>query len=599
MDESTKETLNNTIRSAKQLAWISGVFTALVALLLLLNYLQLRGKDPLESQVLTTLVERLVSEPNNEVLTGEVRQLDLLARKAYFNSIWQVRTGALLMLLGAVVFIFSMRWLSKLEFNIDRPDVAKPIDRKTRSKTERWMWAAGCVLLLFGGMASILSGKRLGPVYSHSHTTHTAEGPAVMEQIEIHGVDSLTLTDTTAVEEEPVEEAEPVIPFDATTVKQQYNGFRGAYGQGISTHTGIPTSFNGTSGKNILWKTKVPISGKNSPVVWGNRIYLTGATPTKRMVYGIDRLSGSILWEGKVDNIPGSPATAPQTTDDTGLAAPSVTVDGKRVFAIFGNGDIIAFTLNGERVWARNLGMPDNHYGHSSSLITWGGKVFVQYDMQGSCKVMALNAETGKTVWTTPRSNEISWSSPILASVNGKLQLILQAMPNVAAYDLNSGAQLWSVDCMSGEVGPSPAFGGGYVYAANEYAKLVAIDPTSASIVWESMDRLPEVSSPVYYKGLVFVATTYSVLACIDATNGTMLWEYEAQAPFYSSPVIADGKLYIFDTNGVGYIFSPGKTANLIGTSNLGEHVYATPAFSQGVMYVRSDNHLYAIGKGS
>lgn len=210
---------------------------------------------------------------------------------------------------------------------------------------------------------------------------------------------------------------------------------------------------------------------------------------------------------------------------------------------------------------------------------------------------MALNAETGNTVWSTPRSNEVSWSSPIFASVNGKMQLILQSTPNVAGYDLNSGKQLWSVDCMSGEVGPSPAFGGGLVYAANEYAKLVGIDPTSATVVWENTDRLPEVSSPVYYKGLVFVATTYSVLACVDATNGTLLWEYEAKAPFYSSPVIADGKLYIFDTNGKAYIFKPGNTANLIGTSDLGEKVFATPAFSDGVMYVRSSGNLFAIGK--
>jgi outer membrane protein assembly factor BamB len=148
-------------------------------------------------------------------------------------------------------------------------------------------------------------------------------------------------------------------------------------------------------------------------------------------------------------------------------------------------------------------------------------------------------------------------------------------------------------------VGPSPAFGGGLVYAANEYAKLVGINPTSGTVVWENTDRLPEVSSPVYYKGLVFVATTYSVLACVDATKGKLLWEYEAKAPFYSSPVIADGKLYIFDTNGKAYIFKPGNTANLIGTSDLGEKVYATPAFADGVMYVRSSGNLFAIGKQS
>lgn len=583
------------IKRVKQLAWISGVFTALVALLLLLNYVQLSGKEPLKSKALGTLVERLVSEPDNQALTSEVRQLDLLARKAYFNSIWQVRTGALLMLLGAIVFIVSMRWLLKLRFNIERPGEGKPFDKKTRTKTERWLWAAGGLLFLFGGVAAILSDGKLSPIQSKSALALGSKNG--VEQLSIQGTDSLAAGDSTALADSL--HAEPEIPLNATTVNQQYNGFRGPFGQGISTHKNIPVSFNGPSKNGVLWKTKIPISGKNSPVVWGNRIYLTGATASKRVVYCIDRLTGALLWEGKADNIAGSPASSPTTTDDTGLAAPTVTVDGKRVFALFANGDIIAFTLNGQRVWARNLGLPDNHYGHSSSLLTWNGKVFIQYDSQGRCKVMALNAETGKTAWSTPRKNEVSWSSPIMINVNGRMQLVLQATPNVAGYDLNSGKQLWTVDCMSGEVGPSPAFGGGLVYAANEYAKLVGINPTSGTIVWESTDRLPEVSSPVYYKGLLFVATTYSVLACYDATNGKLLWEYEAKAPFYSSPVIADGKLYIFDTNGKAYVFKPGKKANLIGTSNLGEKVFATPAFSDGCMYVRSSGNLFAIGKQS
>jgi len=585
--------MEDKIRKVKQVAWISGVFTALVALLLLLNYLQLSGSEPLESKALTTLVERLVSEPDNQQLTGEVRQLDLLARKAYFNSIWQVRTGALLMLLGAIAFIVSMRWLLKMQFSIERPDEAKAPDKTTRTKTERWLWGAGGLLLLFGAVAALLSESKLSPIYAKSPLAKGLnEG---VEQIEIQGTDSLAAGDSTALADSL--RAEPEIPLNETTVKQQYNGFRGPFGQGVSTHTNIPVSFNGPSKKMVLWKTKIPVLGKNSPVVWGNRIYLTGATASKRMVYCIDRLTGAILWEGKVDKIAGSPASSPETTDDTGLAAPTATVDGKRVFALFANGDIIAFSHGGQRVWARNLGLPDNHYGHSSSLLTWNGKVFVQYDSQGHCKVMALNAETGKTMWNTPRSNEASWSSPIIATVKGKMQLILQATPNVAGYDLNSGKQLWTVNCMSGEVGPSPAFGGGLVYAGNEYAKLVGINPTSGAIVWESTDRLPEVSSPVYYKGLLFVATTYSVLACYDATNGKLLWEYEAKAPFYSSPVIADGKLYIFDTNGKAYVFNPGKTVHLIGTSVLGEKVYATPAFSEGCLYVRSSGNLFAIGK--
>jgi len=210
---------------------------------------------------------------------------------------------------------------------------------------------------------------------------------------------------------------------------------------------------------------------------------------------------------------------------------------------------------------------------------------------------MAINTADGKTIWSTARTNDVSWSSPILAKISGKMQLILQANPNVAGYDISNGKQLWSVDCMTGEVGPSPAYGGGFIYAANEYAKLVAIDPKAGSIVWESMDKLPEVSSPVFHNGLLFTATTYAVLACFDAATGQLNWEHEAATGFYSSPVIADNKLYIFDTNGKAYIFSPGTKAQLISSPELGEKVFSTPSFSDGRMYVRGSKNLYCIGK--
>jgi outer membrane protein assembly factor BamB len=274
-----------------------------------------------------------------------------------------------------------------------------------------------------------------------------------------------------------------------------------------------------------------------------------------------------------------------------------MAADGQYVFAIFGNGDIVAFDHDGVRKWARNLGVPANHYGHASSLQIWGGKVFVQYDTTNGSKVMALSTETGKNVWSTTRSNDISWSSPILGKVNGKVQLILLANPNLSGYDPNSGKQLWSVDCMSGEVGPSPVYGGGQVYAANEYAKMVAVNPANGQIVWENSDKLPEVSSPVYYKGFVYVATTYAVLACVDAKTGVLKWEYEAKTGFYSSPMIAGGKLYIFDTAGRAYVFAPGGEAKLLASPVLGEKVFATPAFSDGRIYIRGVRNLYCIGK--
>lgn len=562
----------------------------MVGLLLILNYLQIHSGDPLNSAALKALVDRLSQEPGNQQLTEEVRLMDLLARKAYFTSLWQIKIGAYLMIFGAVVFVFALRVLYKLRFSIEEPLKNKLSEKMARLKTQRWIAVAGIGLLVMAGLSAVFTVNYLEG-FDVKKVTTKASQPGV-EQIDISSADTTQAVDSTAVVD-----SSTVIPLNEKTLWQQHNSFRGAWGNGISSAGGVPSDWNGSTGKNILWKTPVAVGGNSSPVIWGDKIFLTGAANNKRVVYCFDRNTGKKLWEQDVKQIPGSPATQPKTSDDTGLAAPTMAADGSCVYAIFGNGDIIAFDHVGVKKWARNLGVPANHYGHASSLQTWGGKVFVQYDTTNGSKVMALSAETGKNVWSTARTNDISWSSPILAKINGKMQLILLANPNLSGYDLNSGKQLWSVDCMSGEVGPSPVYGGGQVYAANEYAKMVAVNPSTGQIVWENSDKLPEVSSPVFYKGFVYVATTYAVLACVDAKTGTLQWEYEAKSSFYSSPMIANGKLYIFDTTGRAYIFAPGGTSKLLSSPTLGEKVFATPAFSEGRIYVRGVRNLYCIGK--
>jgi len=569
---------------------IAGIFTALVGLLLILNYLQIHSGNPLNSAAIKSLIDRLSLEPDNKQLTEEVRLMDLLARKAYFTSIWQIKTGAYLMIFGAVVFVFALRVLQKIRFSIEEPLKSTLSEKMARLKTQRWIAVAGLSLLVLAGLSAAFTVNYLKGFDVKKITTKTES--STIEQLDISSSDTTTLAKDSA----GVADSSVVIPLNEKTVWQQQNSFRGALGNGVSSASGVPNNWDGTTKKNILWKSPIAVGGNSSPIIWGDKLFLTGAANNRRVVYCFDRNTGKKLWEQDVKQIPGSPTTQPKTSDDTGLAAPTMAADGQTVFAIFGNGDIIAFDHQGVKIWARNLGVPTNHYGHSSSLQIWSGKVFVQYDTTNGSKVMALNAETGKNVWSTARSNDISWSSPILAKVSGKMQLILLANPNLSGYDINTGKQLWTVDCMSGEVGPSPTYGGGLVYAANEYAKMVAVDPTKGTIAWENSDKLPEVSSPVYYKGYVYVATTYAVLACIDAKTGVLKWEYEAKAGFYSSPMIASGKLYIFDTSGRAYVFATGGESKLLASPNLGEKVFATPAFSEGKIYIRGVKNLYCIG---
>lgn len=600
----------NRLRLSLNVAIVSAVFTGFVALLLLLNFYQFTKKDPLDGKALDVLVQRLSENPDDEGLRNDIRNLDLLARKAYFNSRWQIRTGSHLMLFGAILFAVALRRFYSLKSKIDFPDQATGNEIAERILSRKGIWIAGAMLLAVTLVASHFSHDRLKSFEARTSGEIRQLIPAgkEVEVVEV-GSGMLSSTPESTVVSKPasVDATEPEISeapkvvqadiqVDPSLYKSNYPSFRGPFGNGITWFKNVPVDFDGPSGRNILWKVPVPLPGNNSPVIWGDKLFLTGASPQKREVYCYDRFGGKLLWTAVADNIQGSPATMPKVTDDTGLAAPSVATDGRYVFAIFATGDLLAVNMNGSRVWAKNLGVPDNHYGHSSSLLVLKDKLYVQYDTNKTRKLMAFNVISGQLLWETNRNVKVSWASPILANIGGKYQVILSADPLVAGYDAETGKEIWSSAVISGEVGPSPAFGEGLVFAANEYAKLVAIHPGDGRIVWEADEYLPEVSSPVSSGGFLFIATSYGVLVCYDAKSGEKLWENDRGTGYYSSPVVADGKLFIFDTEGTLQVYTISGEKNLISESVLGEKVYTTPAFSNGRMYVRAGGSLFCIG---
>jgi outer membrane protein assembly factor BamB len=633
-------------------AIISGGFCLVVSLLLLLNYLQFSSKEPLESQSMEILLEKLSDDPGNEQLREDIRDLDMLARKAYFNSQWQIRTGSYLLLFGAIVFAISLRYYHSLRSRIPEPETESREVFRGGILTQRWILGTGGVLILAALAVSFITVNHL-EVYGKLAASPPDVSEETIEVIDLRaeppgngspgssdagsgqGAGSgpgspgsgqgspKTDADETGPGESGALESGSQSPGDgdagfrepdpgkvtgspgssgrgavlnAETINKHHNSFRGPWGNGISQHKSIPVDWDGATGKAVAWKTEIPRPGYNSPIIWEDRIYLSGADATAQVVYCYDRHSGSLLWLSETGDIPGSPAEKPQVTEDTGLAAPGLTTDGKRIFAIFATGDVVCFNTAGERLWARNLGVPDNHYGHSSSLLVWDGKLIVQYDTNRGGRILTLDAGSGDTLWDQKRSTAISWASPILVKHSGTYQVVLSADPLVAGYELNSGKELWAVECMMGEVGPSPAYGGGMIYAANEYARLVAINlDNPTAIAWEDDEYLPEVASPVVSDGLLFIATSYGVFICYDAATGEKYWEQEYGHGFYSSPVIADGRVYAIDMGGTMHIFNVSKELSLAGEPTLGEKAYATPAFAPGKIYIRGEKHLFCI----
>ncbi|HPF51377.1 MAG TPA: PQQ-binding-like beta-propeller repeat protein [Draconibacterium sp.] len=622
-------TNNDKLKISQNIALIAGIFCTAVALLLLLNFWQVSKTDPIESKALEALVQRLKQEPNNEELKEEIRNFDLLARKAYFNSEWQVKTGAYLLLVGAVVLAFALRVYYSAKSKIEEPDKKLENEIASRILAQKGIVIVGGVVMVLAVLASFATVNHLN---DYDSTTLIADNETNQpdENIEVIEVGKTPVSasgqdqseemvseepasesmqqvsenakaeepETTPIEEKaPAQTAAASSGLNLTSIKENSNSLRGPFSQGASYAKNIPTEWDGAAGTNVLWKVAVPKMGFNSPIIWGDKIFVAGADATAREVYCFDRNTGKLLWTGVASNIPGSPASPPKVSPDTGLSAPTMTTDGKAVYAIFATGDVIAFDMNGKRLWARNLGVPNNHYGHSSSLITWGGKLYVQYDTNSGGRLLALNNNTGETVWDKQRDAKISWASPVLAEINGKYQVLLTADPIVAGYDAESGDELWQVECMMGEVGPSVAYSDGLVYAANEYARLAAIDPKTASIVWENDEYLPEASSPLAYNGLLVICTSYGVIACYNDKTGEMYWEDDVGTTLYSSPVTADGKLFIMDNDGVMHVYEMNKELKKISENELGEHSGPTPAFADGRIYIRGDKNLFCIGK--
>ncbi len=623
------------LKISQNIALIAGIFCTAVAMLLLLNFWQVSKTDPIESAALNALVERLNQEPNNEELKVEIRNFDLLARKAYFNSQWQVKTGAYLLLFGAIVLAFALRIYYSLKSKIEKPDEKLENEIASRILAQKGIIIVGAAVMILAILASFATVNHL-KYYDSVNVVETAQSAPTDEKIEVIEVEkgpqseaeitesaeegitegvqpnlpeektAETASDDAEIKQiaETKEEAKPQVKVPAkisgitvSDLQKNHNSFRGPLGQGIIFHKNIPTKWDGAAGTNVLWKVTVPKKGFNSPLIWGDKLFVAGADKASREVYCYNRNDGKLLWTGVADNIPGTPAKLPNVTEDTGFSAPTLTTDGERVFAIFATGDVIAFDMDGKRVWARNLGVPDNHYGHSSSLITWANKLFIQYDTNKGGKLFALNNSTGETVWETVRAAKISWASPVLAEVEGKYQLILTADPIVAGYDVETGKELWNVDCMMGEVGPSVGFSNGVVFAANEYARLVAINPKDASIIWESDEYLPEAASPLAHNGLLMIATSYGVLVCYDAKTGEQYWEHDVGTTLYASPVFADGKLFMMDNDGMMRIYEFAKEMKLISENDLGESAGTTPAFADGRIYIRGEKNLYCIGQ--
>jgi outer membrane protein assembly factor BamB len=555
-------------------AWIAGLFSLMVGSLLIIDYVRIRSDNPLTSAVIADLKARLREVPTEQALKEQIRQADFAQRNRYFQCQSKKRIGVYLLIGGVAALVFSVRSREALRKSLPRPKPNSGDSDPSAQSRARWS-----VAITGAAVASLLLAiaVRWTAMPRDSRPATSADGNSTADSDFASGDEYAA----------------------------NWPRFRGPDGNGYFAGTHLPSKWDSKTGNGIAWKVPVPGQGVNSPIVWHERVYLSGADAIERSIYCLDGNSGKVMWKQTLHSTTTIPAEA-QEPLPAGYAAPTLATDGRRVYAMFNNAELAAFSLDGKQLWVKNLGPLKNSYGHASSVATWRDRVLVQLDQGGSeenkSQLYALNGRTGAILWQCPRKVGASWASPLVVEALGKSQVITLAVPNIISYAATDGAELWRVEGLNGEITPSPAFAQGLVFALSPSEKLLAIKPDGAGNVtkthcaWTNEDNIPDITSPATDGRLLFDLTSSGVLTCLDVKDGKKQWEHDFELEFHASPGIADSKLYLFSLKGTVFVVEAGPQFNELFRTDMGEGFEASPAFADGRIFVRGETNFWCFG---
>lgn len=381
--------------------------------------------------------------------------------------------------------------------------------------------------------------------------------------------------------------------------------FRGPGGTGVSDEKGLPVEWSlrrdkgsdkVAESKNVRWTADLPGRGLASPIVVGNRVFVTacsGYLQTRLHVLCFDALSGKKLWERQFWATGGT-ACHPKTN----MAAPTPATDGQRIYALFATCDLICIDLDGNLVWLRTLcrdyPTATNQVGMASSPVLAGNSVVVQLETGGESFAAGIDKLTGKNRWKVERTRNINWVTPVVLA--GGKQVVLQSGEGLTALDAISGAKLWQYEGKFSTI-PSTTAGNGAIFAPGD--GLTALKPPDASgkpeVLWTSNRLRCATASPVFSHDRLYALNSTGVLACAEAATGKVLWQERLKGPFSASPVIGDGKLYATNEAGATFVLQLGEKPAIAATNEIGDTILGSPAISGGAIFLRSDKHLYCV----
>jgi outer membrane protein assembly factor BamB len=373
--------------------------------------------------------------------------------------------------------------------------------------------------------------------------------------------------------------------------------FRGPLGNGVSVETNLPTTL--APGKAVAWQSALTGRGVSSPVVVGDRVFITSSSGPKQEILHIlcfNAADGSLRWERRFW------ATGrTMCQEKTCVAAPTPVSDGRRIFAIFSCNDVFCLDLDGNLLWLRGLTRDypnaSNSIGMSSSPVVVDGVLVVQVENDSESFAAGLDVLTGTNCWKIDRPKRANWTSPVLLrDAEGRTRVALQSSGGIQVIEPATGRVAWSYPEGASTI-PSSATDGRVIYAPSfGITGLQAGEDGKAQQLWRSSVLRPGTSSPMVCGTNFFVVNDAGVLTCGDTSAGQRRWQLRLKGPFSSSPVGNAQRLYLVNEKGVLFVVDPNAPEGaVVGELNLGETILATPAISRGAIYLRSDRHLWKL----
>ena len=433
--------------------------------------------------------------------------------------------------------------------------------------------------------------------------------------------------------------------FALSARAQNWPSFRGANASGVADGKPTATSWDATKGTNILWKTPIPGLAHASPVVWGDKVFVTTAVSSKGgeyfrhglygdvdmdkdtsphtwHVYAIDKRTGKIIWDRIAHE--GVPKIKRHIKSTHASSTPAT--DGNYVVAFFGSEGLFCYDLKGKLIWKKDLGLldtgwfydPDYQWGTASSPIIYKNMVIVQCDVQKNSFIAAYDLKDGKQLWMTPREEIPSWGTPTIYEGPARVELITNATRAVRAYDPMTGKELWRLVGNPEVTATTPITGHGLIFICNSYRpnqpiyairggatgdiSLKPNETTNQHVAWSMQRGGTYMPSPLIYGEYLYTCANQGVMACYNPKTGERLYQQrigDKGGSYSASPVAADGKIYLSSEDGEIFVVKAGAKYELLATNQMGEVLMATPAISDGMIFVRGRNNVFAIADRS